>query len=154
MRICNHPIVFEGSDMMLNDCDNDLLYKKGMVFMLMLRYWKPVEIVVSHPPLNPQDLWWWWRHHMSPVPHRALAREQTRHATADDAAIPSSSFGQKLGGPLLRRDQWHWILKKGQKKHYIFSKKASCIVYFLRTDLTIGFGFEWFVGCEVRIQKK
>jgi len=29
MRICNHPIVFEGSDMMLNDFDDDLQYKKG-----------------------------------------------------------------------------------------------------------------------------
>ena len=38
MRICNHPIVFEGSDMMLSDFDNDLQYKKGVVFMLMLRY--------------------------------------------------------------------------------------------------------------------
>ena len=28
MRICNHPIVFEGSGMMLNDFDNDLQYKK------------------------------------------------------------------------------------------------------------------------------
>ena len=63
MRICNHPIVFEGSDMMLSDFDNDLQYKKGggfgfFTYFTALESLKKLFIAAkcvksqNHPPCN------------------------------------------------------------------------------------------------------